>query len=240
MSRELEVRAGETGPPTELGRLRRWIVEHDDRWLFVVLYVGLAVVLSIWISLFWLVAVVASHFALEWVRQRHFDPEPLGALARVMWELKLDLGLVLFALALAAYMEVVLGVVGLGAAARVGLQSGARFAAWQRVLRGVLLTVDDAAQVVRVVARGGSPRGEGAEAGPAAGAITAGLRASATRWGGWSSRWTFGDHFAIWFGVVCGLLVVLAPALSHHDLASLIALLFEELHPFPGSGVDGR
>lgn len=102
MSREREARAAEAAATAEVVGWRRWILEHDDSWVFTGLYVGLAVVLSIWISLFWLVAVVAGHVALEWVRQRHYDPEPAGVPARIAWELKLDFGLVLFALALAA------------------------------------------------------------------------------------------------------------------------------------------
>lgn len=101
--------------------------------------------------------------------------------------------------------------------------------------RAVLLTLDDAAQVVRVPRRRGTsgagvPGPEPAtEEAPAASAL-------ARRWGGWMARWSFWDHVAIWLGAVSGLLVVLAPVLTDHDLASLVAVLFQELHPFPGSG----
>ncbi len=54
-------------PPIQIpaGPLRRWLVMHDDQWTFIVPYIGLAVLLSALISLFWLVVVVAVHFALE-------------------------------------------------------------------------------------------------------------------------------------------------------------------------------
>jgi hypothetical protein len=149
--------------------IRNWIIEHDDRWLFVVSYIGLSVVLSIWISLFWLVAVVGIHFCLEYYRQLQFFNDKISILAEVFWELKLDFALILFALALALYMDVILGVVGIGSAARLGLLSrmGARlglrtgvralprFAGWQRALRGFLLSMDDVAQVLRAVGRRG-------------------------------------------------------------------------------------
>jgi len=114
------------------GPVRRWIVQHDDSWLFIVPYIGLAVVLSIAISLFWLVALVVAHFALEWVRQIYEaqnagdQPGFGGLLLRVLWELKLDLALIVFALVLAVYMEMALGVVGLGAAGRSGAMATAR------------------------------------------------------------------------------------------------------------------
>ncbi|MCG6118758.1 MAG: hypothetical protein MEQ07_11300 [Aquimonas sp.] len=76
------------------------MAEHDDRWLFTLAYVGLTVVLSLLISLFWLVAVVAAHAALEWYALKHrgFPRQRLG---RTLWHLKLDVSLILFARALA-------------------------------------------------------------------------------------------------------------------------------------------
>ena len=64
------------------------------------------------------------------------------------------LALVLFAFVLALYFEVIAGAAGLGGGVRVASQAGARSAAWQRVLRGLLLSLDDVAQVARVAARG--------------------------------------------------------------------------------------
>jgi hypothetical protein len=168
----------------QLHSVRDWIVHHDDSWLFLALYIGLAVVLSIWISLFWLVAVVGVHFAFEWVRQQTLRSGFSNILFEVLWELKLDIALVLFALALSLYMDVVLGIVGLRSAARLapaaqaGLRSSTRFAAWQRVIRGVLLSVDDAAQVARAVTVSRSDTGAGAAGAGAAGAGAAGAGAA--------------------------------------------------------------
>ena len=65
-------------------RLRDWVLNHDDSWIFIILYVGLAVVLSLWISLFWLLVVVAGHFVLEWIRQRHIRDAGFQAVRRNM------------------------------------------------------------------------------------------------------------------------------------------------------------
>jgi hypothetical protein len=210
------------------GPIRRWILYHDDSRWFVGLYIGLAVVLSIWIGLFWLVAIVGVHLVFEWIRQAHPDRCGLGALARAMWEIKLDLALVLFAFALALYLEVIAGAAGLGAGLRVASQAGARAAAWQRVLRGLLLSLDDVAQVARVATRGRKGSGAGsavptdAQPGSAVNAL-----------GGWRGAWSLGDRLTIGFGCGCGLSILLAPMLTEHTWFSTWQSLAAELRPLP-------
>jgi len=206
--------------------LQAWILRHDESWWFIGAYVGLAVVLSLAISLFWLVAVVAVHGFMEVLRQRWTHPQPPGSMwLRVAWELKLDLALILFALALAAYMDVVLGVAGIGGAARLGAQAGARVGAratgWSRALRGALLSLDDVAQVGRaVVGRSDPPDGMDN------GEFAVGLPP-------WRDRWGWGDHLAVWGGLAFVALLLAAPWLTPHDPASLLTVLGEELHPLP-------
>lgn len=217
-----------------LERLHAWVVHHDDKWLFVIFYVSLAVILSIWISLFWLVAVVAVHCGFELMRQSYLRSGLLPIMAEVLWELKLDIALVLFALVLALYMEIVLGVAGLGVATRIGLQSGARTAGWSRILRGFLLSVDDLAQVTRAVARRGvsalCPKGE----------VAAIIEDSAeiphppsSPWGSWTAPWGKGDWMAIVLGLGCLGFLAATPWLTDHTLNSMVSTLYTELHPFP-------
>src|SRR5690554_128227 len=139
-------------------RIHSFILRHDESWAFIIAYIGLALVLSLWISLFWLVAVVAVHGVFEWVCAGQRTDDFWAKVHAVAWELKLDVALILFALALGLYMDLLLGMVGLGAAGRAGVQAGGRFAGWQNALRGALLSVDDVAQVARAVAtnRGGA------------------------------------------------------------------------------------
>ncbi len=207
-----------------LPRWRAWIIDHDDSWLFVISYVSAAVVLSIWISLFWLVVVVAVHGVFEWVRQHHYDPRWPGLGQRVAWELKLDVALVLMGLALAVYMEVALGIAGLGPASRLGVQGGARAAraaVWTRVFRGFALSLDDVAQVGRAL--GGSARQETPDA----------EKAEARNARPWR-HWGFGDHLAIWLGVACLALILLAPLLvADQTYSRVVETLLEEMHPFP-------
>lgn len=203
--------------------MRQWIIDHDDSWLFVIAYIGLAVVLSIWISLFWLIAVVAVHGMLEWVRQRHDDSEIRGVLARVLWELKLDIALVLFALVVTVYMEIVLGIAGLSGAARIGLAGGARFAGWQKVIRGVLLSLDDAAQLGRAALR----RGNGGES------VADGAVEDRSIWGGWTGQWAIGDWLSLFLGIASAGLLLMCPWITDHTFASMLSEIAQELHPFP-------
>lgn len=211
---------------------REWVLDHDERWLFIVLYVGLAVVLSIWISLFWLVAVVGAHFALELVRQRHLLGGSYGRVViEALWELKLDVALVLFALVLTIYMELVLGIVGLQSAARIGAASraAARFGAWERTLRGLLLSADDAAQVARAVAL---RRARGA-AEQEAGVVAPRPRPAHARWGRWTGSWGTGDWIAVGLGTACVALLLAAPWLTDHTYESALASMLIELRPLP-------
>jgi hypothetical protein len=200
--------------------LRRWIIDHDQSWLFTFGYVGLALVLSIWISLFWLVFVVLIHGVLEWIRQSHADPRPTGVMARVAWELKLDAALILFALALSAYMDVVLGLTGLGGAAKLA-QAGTRAAGWTKAIRGALLSVDDAAQIARALFK---------KSGPSSGAENPN---PFCYWGGWNQKWSRGNCLTLVFGLLCIILILIAPLLTHHDFPSLCATLASDLHPWP-------
>ncbi|MGR5142649.1 hypothetical protein ACQKPX_13320 [Photobacterium sp. DNB23_23_1] len=131
-----------------------WVNDHDDKWLFTLLYVSSAIVLSMTISMFWLVIVVAVHGLLEWISisrsSSYYGIKRFGA---VLWHLKLDIVLIIFALWLSVYMDAIFGLVGLNAAARAGAQVGSRFAIFEKIIRGFFLTVDDAAQVLKALSK---------------------------------------------------------------------------------------
>ena len=202
-------------------RALHWIAEHDDSWLFIVLYVGLGLVLSMTISLFWLAAVVMAHAVLEWIalgRQGVHDHR----FGRVVWHLKLDIGLTLVALWLGLYLEVLFGLAGLGAAARAGAQTAARTIAWQRAIRGVLMTADEAAHVVKAMAAR-----NGARQAPAAADEPPDPRPP------WQRPWSRGDKFAVVFTSTWAVLILLAPVLTDHTVSSALASLAADLHPWP-------
>lgn len=201
-------------PEGRPGRFKAWILEHDDRWTFVVLYTGLAVALSLLVGLFWLLVVVGIHAGMEWYRQR--TQSPRGVAGRTLWAVKLDVALILFALAVSVYMDLIIGLAGLGQAARVGARVGSRLAGWQRALRGLLLTADDAAQLGRALVRG-------------TGRQAASGRERSEETGGWS----FGDWIALILGAVCLLALLAAPLVLSKSAGEVAANLLRELHPWP-------
>jgi hypothetical protein len=171
--------------------LREFVAHHDDRWLFVAIYIGLAVVLSIALSLFWLVAVAGLHFGLEYFRQAQHRNERGEIVTHALWEIKLDVALVLLALAMALYMDIVLGVLGLQSAARATAATRAgmratRMVAWERNIRAAVLMADDLARVIqigiaRMLRRGaaGAAAPEAVTARSAAGGAAAGVAVKA-------------------------------------------------------------
>lgn len=113
----------------------RWVAEHDDRWSFTLLCVGLALLLRMTISLVWPVAVVLAHAVLEW-----------------------------FALSAAADEA----------------------------------DADEREEVP------------------------------------WRRTWRVGDRLAVGVAAVFALLILWAPLLTDHTVASAVTTLVAELHPWPG------
>lgn len=203
-----------------LVRGRRWLVDHDNRTTFTILYITLALVLSMAISMFWLVAVVAAHGIIEfWALGRNgIDDRRLG---RTLWHIKLDIALVLAALWLGLYIDLLFGVAGLSAAARTGAQATARFVAWQRTIRGALLAADEAALAAKA-ALGGNSKDEG----PATM-----KRAIPPR--PWRQRWSIGDWLTMGSIAVLVIMILTAPLMTDHSITEAIAILAEDLHPWP-------
>jgi len=226
--------AGSTAQSRPASGVISWIRHHDERALFVLTYITLAVTLTIFISLFWLVAVVAVHALFEVIRQSHRFDAPSQYLAEALWEVKLDIALVIFALALALYMELILGVLGLQSAARAGAaaKAGGRFLVWERTIRAVALTIDDVFNVgrfikpiVRMFQRDGVHPDEAKQEVPKEDPqpmITS-----------WVQPYGWGDKLSLGLGVACLALIVLSPFLTDHSPATVIAALVAEMHPFP-------
>lgn len=202
-------------------KIKRWVIDHDDSNVFVILYISLAVVLSIVISLFWLVVVVLIHFIFELVKQNELKTGLKGIIIRSSWELLLDFGLILFAFVIAIYMDVILGAAGIGAGARAGVQSaskvGARFVGWQRAIRGFLLSVDDLAQLSKF-SKGNQTKINEVEF---------------TEYGGWEQDWSFGDKSTLMFTVLSFALILLAPYLTGYNFEEVYRIIVEDLIPFP-------
>ncbi len=108
-----------------LGPVRTWILHHDRSLLFAVFYIGLTILLSVFISYFWLLAVVGVHVVLEWLKKGYLGYRPgLHRTAWTLWDTKFDLALVFLAFTLLSYTGIHAGVAGAQSASRVGLLGG--------------------------------------------------------------------------------------------------------------------
>jgi hypothetical protein len=227
------------------GSFGEWVRVHDERWSFVILYLGLAVGLSVFVSLFWLLVVAGLHFLLECGRQAHYRSDTSEVLGHALWEVKLDVGLVLLALTLVLYIDVVMGLLGLQSAARAaavsraGARIGTRAAAWERNIRTFLLTVDEMARLLYaavMVRKGERRRQRGAGPAPPPASTPAPPPRKPVRpepGDGWRGRWGVADRIGVLLVAAGVLLLLVAPLLTPHDWATALAVILAELRPFP-------
>ena len=237
-----------TSPARAKGPVHRWLDDHDERWTFMLLYIGGSVLLSIFANLFWVAMMVVTHFMLELFRHRTLKPGL--ALCHALWHLKLDIALIFFAMVLSLYGDMIFAALGLGQAARAahamrGMQMATRVAVLERGIRVFLLTLDDMARVTRAVLKiaagkknavtapanfsredftQGRDTGNGPFSGPA---FCEEEAESATPWrepGG-------GDIFALCFGALCLLLVLGAPVLRGQPVDAVWAAIGAQMTP---------
>lgn len=200
------------------GSIKNWIINHDDKKIFVVAYISLAVILSIWLGLFWLCVVVGVHYLFEVVIQVDRKKALHLALANGLWEIKLDIFLIILALLVSVYMEVILGAVGLSSGARTVAAAGSRFAGWQRLIRVVLLSVDDLAQSIR----GFLPRSKKVTRPHAIGYAS---EPEETR------LLITGDYASLTFGAVCIFFLFAAPLFTDHSPNDVFVIVLDDLMP---------
>lgn len=126
--------------------MKNWIHEHDERWSFVWPYVILSVALSVFVSLFWLAALIIGHVCLEWVRYKCKPPGQrfIHSLAST----QLDWALLLAAVCMEVYLDIAGGLAGAGQFTRGVARVLGRIPGWQNALRAVLLSTDDALQLL--------------------------------------------------------------------------------------------
>jgi hypothetical protein len=195
------------------------------------MYLGASVILSIFISLFWLLFVIAIHFGFECYRQSHYIRDRRNVLLHALWEVKLDIGLAALAFAVALYVDVIMGLLGIQSATRVAQAArvGARAAAWERNLRTFLLTIDEITRVSHAAYTLGLRHRRGGKSQGAA-IVPAVARADVPAWRG---RWGWGDRIGLALVTVGLTLIVLAPLLTPHDVAGSLMVILEQLKPFP-------
>lgn len=253
----------DSGPLADLGPVRTWIVRHDRSLVFATLYITLAIGLSVFVSYFWLLAVVAVHILLEWLKKGYLGYRP-GAhrTAWTLWDTKYDIALVFLAFTLLSYTGIHAGVAGAQSASRVGLlggrisalaaRAGALFARMGRFLRfgsafrmlGVkAVDVFFSARVFLFrkadMARAASDETYLEERNGAAATLEAEERASDAELASipehlpWQRRLGGGAWFALIVITVNITAVLLSPVFTDHTYVTLFQSLGAKLHPWP-------
>jgi hypothetical protein len=206
---------------TAAAPIGRWCAEHDERNSFVFTYITLSVLLSVMAGLFWLVLLVGVHFGLELYRNRNLERR--SRLAHATFGIKLDVTLILLALALTLYMDLLFAALGLRALPRAGAAVGrvsGRLGSIRRIVRAALMVTDE---VVRIAAYFAAARGITAPAG------------GASVWrphSPWTERWSTGTRLVIGLGVAALILLFAAPWLTDYGIDGTLAVLAHELSPF--------
>jgi hypothetical protein len=231
------------------------IVNHDQSRAFNVLYISLALILSVFVSLFWLVLIVGIHFTLELIRQHHYCSESIRKVfGRSFWQLKLDLSFIAFSFAVDAYMGVLLGVAGLGNISSLRgieeaeISSGARLGGYERAIRGVMLSSDDIARTTTAAIGFKNDARDNrsdtlSESDDAVkdDVATLGMHDSeqpmvqelAPKDANLQVRWSRKDYATVAFGITCICLLFLTPWLIGMTYDELLQIIMKELQPFP-------
>ncbi len=234
---------------------RNWLIEHDNKILFVVLYAGLSLVLTLCLGLFWLLIIVAFHFMIEIIRHSFYSSSVRSIVLDSIWETKTDFALVLLAVFIAVYLDEILGMAGLGAAARTGTQCasrGVRFLSYQRTIRAIILTLDEMAIAIKAICCRKKPvvikktvhdeivmnqdlqklktqKTDKPLNEPCDETMVANPHPSS-----WKGKWTTGDYISMSLFTVCFVLIVIAPLLleSYPGWNSMFKAIAHEFHPF--------
>ncbi len=232
-----------------MSRIINWVADHDNKKLFIVLYISISLVLSIAISLFWLLFAVLIHFTFELIGQSRKQENGRSVLLESLWETKLDFALVMFAWWLAIYLDFIFGVAGIGAAARVGAQTAsragqvggkaveasARVAAWSRIIRAILLSLDDVGNALKAVyqSKAKKKNPESSKEIITEENYSAVHKEDARQGSSWSLKWQVVDYIGVILFGLCLLLIVLAPVFIGVGLSEIYEITVQEFHPLP-------
>lgn len=216
-----------------------WIVDHDEKRLFVLGYVGLTLLLTIGISLFWLIFLVSIHFFFELLK-KHYDGagSPSRIIAWAAWDIKFDIALITMALVLLVYTEISFGIAGI---AGLGRFTGV-MARFSGATRGVL-PIKDLILAFRIVCTRQMDRRDFLQRklqwskqqekeGIKAVKQVERMRLSAHRYP-WQMKWPLTSKLVIGVAVFNLLAILFAISFGETPAAEWGAAILRELHPWP-------
>lgn len=208
--------------------VKNWVANHDERWSFILLYVVGAVLLSVFASLFWVAMLALLHFGIEiW---RHYIIEDEKPILLSLWQVKLDIALILFALVIGLYSEIVMGALGLGQAAR-GAQIVSRFAIIERGLRIFFLTVDDFTRISLILWRRVVKKQNGKTGKDMQRAVELLEQEEEKLHPVDESKLSKGDIFSLSFGALCLILLIISPYFTGDTALETVQAILAELSP---------
>lgn len=166
-----------------------------------------------------------------------------------LWETKLDFALVMFAWWLAIYLDFIFGVAGIGAAARVGaqaasrtsqvggkvIQGSARATAWGRIIRAILLSLDDVGNALKSVyqSKASKVRHKPKPDRNIENTKLDALCQKPTTTSSWIAKWKIIDYVGVLLFFICLILIGLAPFLIGVELKEIYRITIDEFHPIP-------
>ncbi len=224
--------------PDTLHSLKRWqvwILLHDHSVTFAIVYVGLTILLSVFISYFWLAALVALHIGLEYLKKSYLHyPEGGVRIAWTFWDVKYDLALLCLAMVLAGYTGITAGAAGAQSVARMNLlaRTAKNLLQFLKSLGKPLVDTIFSARVVlfrkadmKRARTHGIPLNLRNESEPATFSVPRCLP--------WKHPITKGDWFALGVIVINLSALLAAPWIVGHSYATLLSNLGSKFHPWP-------
>lgn len=223
-----------------------WIIHHDRSIAFALIYIAVTVVLSVMVSYFWLFAMVAIHFGLEWLKKGYIGYRPgLHRVAWSTWDVRFDIALSCMALALLTFTGVTAGAAGAHSLGRLGA-IGARFSAVTQgfgqifgrmaaALRIIGVRIVDLFFSARVALFRKADMSIAARREAAVSQLDGRfvVKARAPRHFPWHARPSLKDWLVLGVVVTNGGAVALAPLVTGLTYPELGTILSEGLHPWP-------
>jgi hypothetical protein len=157
-------------------------------------------------------------------------------IAEALWEVKLDVGLVVFALALSVYLPYIFGVLGLSSAGRAAAgaqavsRTGSRMGRLQKAVQMIAITLDDVLFLGRGFIGGKSAK-DTAEA-----IMDPSYKRERTSW---TQPWSLTSWGSVFFVALSIVALIGAPAITDETLSSSMTLILAEMEPFPCDLRDG-
>ena len=193
------------------------------------LYVGGAVALSVFMNLFWVILLMAGNFLLK-IYRNYLVAKPRPILTS-LWQVKLDIGLIFFALAIGLYADHVFAALGLSQAARAGqavrgLQMVTRFGVIERGLKIFFMTIDDQARLVNAVVKARKKKRQ-LVAIPDEAIPEPEAHEPSYPWKSWGK----GDIFSVAFGLTCLSFILAAPLVLGSSADSVADNILWQLKP---------